>query len=141
VNTMKETHGNNNSNNNKKEDDDKLKKKNSKNNDFLAKPNAITSISSNLWQQYSPMAWSEIYNEYVNYTRRMTEIYNEYAKSSQRMTDLYKELAANAEKMTQLYRESANSTERMTKYWLHFLWMKPLSKNKEEKQGEEEEKK
>jgi hypothetical protein len=31
------------------------------------------------------MAWSEMYNEYINYTRRMTEIYNEYAKSSQRM--------------------------------------------------------
>ena len=63
----------------------------------------------------------------------MTEIYNEYAKSSQRMTQLYKELAANAEKMTELYKESANSTEKMTKYWLHFLWTKPMSKNKENK--------
>ena len=60
-------------------------------------------------------------------------IYNEYAKSSQRMTQLYKELAANAEKMAELYKESANSTEKMTKYWLHFLWMKPLSRNKEGK--------
>jgi hypothetical protein len=58
----------------------------------------------------------------------------EYAESSQRMTQLYKELAANAEKMTELYKESANSTEKMTKYWLHFLRMKPLSKNKEGKQ-------
>lgn len=96
-------------------------------------PNENTSIG-NLWQQYSPMAWSEMYNEYVDYTRRMTEIYNEYAKSSQRMTELYKELAANAEKMTELYKESANRTEKMTRYWLQLLWMKPLSKNNEEKQ-------
>ena len=47
------------------------------------------------------------------------------------MTQLYKELAANAEKMTELYKESANSTEKMTKYWFHFLWKKPMSKNKE----------
>lgn len=106
----------------------KLKKKND-----LANPNENTSIS-NFWQQYSPMAWSEIYNEYINYTRRMTEIYNEYAKSSQRMTELYKELAANAEKMTELYKESANRTEKMTRYWLQLLWMKPMSKNKKETQ-------
>jgi hypothetical protein len=121
---------------NNKEEDNKIKK-NSRNNDFLANPNAVAS-NSNLWQQYSPMAWSEIYNEYINYIRRMTEIYNEYAKSSQRMTQLYKELAANAEKMTELYKESANSTERMSKYWLNFLWMKPLSKNKGEEKDEEE---
>jgi hypothetical protein len=117
-----------NNNGNEKKGDDKLKRKN-----VLVSPNEIASIS-NLWQQYSPMAWSETYNEYINYTRRMTEIYNEYAKSSQRMTQLYKELAANAEKMTELYKESANSTEKMTKYWLHFLWTKPMSKNKERKQ-------
>jgi hypothetical protein len=118
-----------------KKEDDKLKKKNG-----LVDPNEIGSISNNipLWQQYSPMAWSETYNEYVNYTRRMTEIYNEYAKSSQRMTQLYKELAANSEKMTELYKESANSTEKMTKYWLHFLWMKPMSKNKERTQEEDQ---
>ena len=108
-----------------------MKKKNG-----LASFNEIAS-NSNLWQQYSPMAWSETYNEYINYTRRMTEIYNEYAKSSQKMTQLFKELAANAEKMTELYKESANSTEKMTKYWLHLLWAKPLSKNNEGKQEEQ----
>jgi len=120
-----------NNNSNEKKEDGKLKKKND-----LVNPNENASIS-NLWQQYSPMAWSETYNEYINYTRRMTEIYNEYAKSSQKMTQLYKELAANAEKMTELYKESANSTEKMTKYWLHFLLMKPLSKNKEGNQKEQ----
>jgi hypothetical protein len=130
---MKNKKANNNSNN--KKQGDKLKKKND-----LVNPNEIASIS-NSWQRYSPMAWSEIYNEYINYTRRMTEIYNEYAKSSQRMTQLYKDLAANAEKMTELYKESANSTEKMTKYWLHFLWMKPLSKNKDGKQEEQKESK
>jgi hypothetical protein len=94
----------------------------------LVNQNEIASIR-NLWKQYSPLAWSEAYNEYVDYTRRMTEIYNEYAKSSQRMTQLYKELAVNAEKMTELYKESANRTEKMTKYWLHFLWMKPQARN------------
>ena len=47
----------------------------------------------NVLQKYSPMAWSEMDNEYINYTRRMTEIFNEYAKSSQRITQLYKELS------------------------------------------------
>ena len=116
-------------NNGEKEDDNKSKR----NQDF-ANPNENASIS-NLLQQYSPVAWSEIYNEYINYATRMTEIYNEYAESSQRMTQLYKELAANAEKMTKLYKESADSTEKVTKYWLHFLWMKPLTKDKE---GEEQ---
>jgi uncharacterized protein YydD (DUF2326 family) len=120
-----------NNNSNEQNEDDKLKKKND-----LVNPNEISSIS-NLWQQYSPMAWSETYNEYINYARRMTEIYNEYAKSSQKIAGLYKELAANAEKMTELYKESANSTEKMTRYWLHLLWMKPLSKNKEGKQEEQ----
>ena len=53
----------------------------------LVSPNEIAS-NSNLWQQYSPMVWSEMYNEYINYTRRMTEIYNEYAKSSEDDTAL-----------------------------------------------------
>jgi hypothetical protein len=56
--------------------------------------------STNLWQQYSPMTWGKMYNEYINHTRRMTEIYDKYAESSQRMTQLYKELATNAEKIT-----------------------------------------
>ena len=65
----------------KKKEDDKLKK------NGLVSPNEIGS-ASNLWQQYSPMAWNEMYDEYINYTRRMTEIYNEYTRSSQRMTQL-----------------------------------------------------
>ena len=60
--------------------------------------------SDEVWRQYSPMAWSETYSEFVKYTKRMTEIYYEYAGSSQRMTDRYKDLAANAERMTELYR-------------------------------------
>jgi len=127
---MKNKKANNNSI--EKKEDGKLKKKSD-----LVNPNEIASVSY-LWQQYSPMAWSETYNEYINYTRRMTELYKEYAKSSQRMTQLFKELAANAEKMTELYKESANRTEKMTKYWLHFLWMKPLSKNKEGQQEKQE---
>ncbi len=91
-----------NNDSNEKKEDAKLKKEID-----LVNPNEIESIS-NLWQQYSPMTWSETYNQYIKYTRRMTEIYNEYAKSSQRMTELYTELAANAEKMTELYKESAN---------------------------------
>ena len=67
-----------NNNSNEKKGDDKLKKKNG-----LVSPNEIGS-NSNLWQQYSPMPWSEMYNGYINYTRRMTEIYNEYAKSCRR---------------------------------------------------------
>jgi hypothetical protein len=58
-----------NNNSNEKKEDDKLKKKND-----LINPNENASIS-NLWQQYSPMALSETYNEYINYTR-MTEIFD-----------------------------------------------------------------
>ena len=69
------------------------------------------------YQQSSPLAWSEMYNEYIKYTTSMNEIYKEYVKSSEKLTELYKELAANTEKMTKLYKESVKSTERMTKYW------------------------
>jgi hypothetical protein len=69
------------------------------------------------YQQYSPLAWSEMYNEYIKYTTSMNEIYKEYVKSSEKLTELYKELAANTERMTKLYKESVKSTERMTKYW------------------------
>jgi hypothetical protein len=55
---MKNKKANNNSN--EKKEYDNLKK----NNDLI-NANEIASIS-NLWQQYSPMAWSEIYNEYIN---------------------------------------------------------------------------
>jgi hypothetical protein len=97
-----------------------------------AKPN------TDLWQRYFPMAWTEMYNEYIKYAARMTEIYQEYAKSSERMTELYKELAMNAEKMTELYKESARRTEKMSKYWLnYFSWIKPLSENKEKSEKQE----
>jgi NAD(P)H-nitrite reductase large subunit len=93
---------------------------------------------TDLWQRYSPTAWSEMYNEYVKYAARMTEIYQEYAKSSERMTELYKELAMNAEKMTELYKESAKRTEKMSKYWLNLtFWIKPLSENKEKNEKQE----
>ena len=117
-------------------DNKNYKKKKENGNDFI-NANAAKSVTD-LWQQYSPPAWSEMYNEYVKYTTRMIEIYQEYAKRSERMTELYKELAMNAEKMTELYKESAKSTEKMSKYWLnHFSWMKPLSSNKEKKDKQE----
>ena len=109
---------------------DSTKKENDKNTSFVD-PNFITPTIAALWQRYSPLAWSEMYNEYVNYTARMTEIYDEYAKTSQRMTELYKEMATNAERMTELYKESAKSTERMSKNWLNYFW-KPLAEKGKE---------
>jgi hypothetical protein len=102
--SIKEDGGPGNGNNNKE-------KKN------LNNPNQFKSIAD-WWQQYSPLAFGEMYNEYIEYTTKMTEIYKEYIKSSERMTELYKDLAVNTERMTELYRESVTSTERMTKYWL-----------------------
>jgi hypothetical protein len=119
-------------NNGRKEEGDDGKKEKKGNNE-LAYSNASTSITD-LWQQYSPSAWTEMYSEFLKYTTRMSEIYHEYAKSSEIMTALYKELAANAEKMTELYKESAESTEVMTKSWLHFFGIKSLSKNNEEQE-------
>jgi hypothetical protein len=117
-------------NNGRKEEGYEEKEENEEKNE-LAYSNVSTSITD-LWQQYSPSAWTEMYSEFVKYTTRMSEIYHEYAKSSEIMTALYKELAANAEKMTELYKESAKSTEVMTKSWLHFFGIKSLSKNNEE---------
>ncbi len=108
-----------NSNNNSKEEKD------------LTNPNHSTSIIDS-WQQYSPMVWVEMYNEYMKYTTSMTKVYKEYIKSSEKMTDLYKELATNTEKMTDLYKESVTSTERMTKYWLN-KFRNPLTKEQEAK--------
>jgi hypothetical protein len=102
--SIKEDRGQGNDNSNKE-------KKN------LNNPNQFKSITD-WWQQYSPLALGEMYNEYIEYTATMTEIYKEYIKSSERMTELYKELAVNTERMTELYKESVKSTERMTKYWL-----------------------
>ena len=116
-------------NNGRKEEGDEEKKEKNE----LAQSNVSTSITD-LWQQYSPSAWTEMYSEFLKYTTRMSEIYHEYAKSSEIMTALYKELAANAEKMTELYKESAKSTEVMTKSWLHFFGIKSLSKNNKEQE-------
>src|ERR671925_2219222 len=123
--------GKNNINNNKNDD--------SKKREYLTDIDTnMVNPMTDLWQQYFPMAWTEMYNEYIKYAARMTKIYQEYAKSSERMTELYKELAENAEKMTELYKESAKSTEKMTKYWLnYFSWMRPLSENKGKKEKQE----
>jgi hypothetical protein len=121
--------GSNNKNYKKKKQDDI---------DFTDFNASVSKSFTDFWRRYSPSAWSEMYNEYVKYTTRMTEIYQEYAKSSERMTELYKELAMNADKMTELYKETAESTEKMSKYWLNYLsWMKPLSENKEQKEKQE----
>jgi methyl-accepting chemotaxis protein len=123
----------NNSNDNKN-----YKKKKQDDIDFTNFSANVSKSFTDLWQRYSPAAWSEMYNEYARYTTRMTEIYQEYAKSSERMTELYKELATNADKMTELYKETAESTEKMSKYWLNYIsWMKPLSENKEQKEKQE----
>ena len=105
--------------------------------DFTDDTNSVKS-TTDLWRQYSPMAWSEMYSEFFKYTKRMTEIYYEYAGSSQRMTDLYKDLAANAERMTELYKESGKCTEEMNKYWLNFIWMNPSSRNSKKTQEHQE---
>ena len=94
----------------------------------LNNPNQFKSITD-WWQQYSPLALGEMYNEYIEYTATMTEIYKEYIKSSERMTELYK--------------ESVTSTERMTKYWLN-KFRNPLSskeKRRERQTGKVKEKK
>jgi hypothetical protein len=110
-----------------------------KNNDANKEDNTNTAKSmTDLWQQYSPMSWGKMYNEYIKYTKRMSEIYYEYAVSSQRMTELYKELAANAERMTKLYKESAKSTEEMSKYWLKYFSVNPSSRNNKEEQEHQE---
>ena len=37
------------------------------------------------WQQYSPIAWSEMYDEYFTSITSMTEIYKEYIKRLEKM--------------------------------------------------------
>ncbi len=55
----------------------------------MTDPNQFISITE-WWQQYSPLGWSERYNEYLKYTASMTEIDKEYIKNS-RKTELFKE--------------------------------------------------
>ena len=56
------------SNNN---DNQNHKKKRKNDNNFIdINANAAKSIT-NLWQQYSPTSWSDMYKEYVKYTIRM----------------------------------------------------------------------
>lgn len=62
-------------NNNRKEEGEKEEKRKKEKND-LAPPNVSTSITD-LWQQYSPSAWTEMYSEFLKYTTRMSEIYHE----------------------------------------------------------------
>jgi hypothetical protein len=80
---MENRHDSSNNNDNKNNKNQKKKKEND-NNFIDINANTAKSIT-NLWQQYSPMAWSEMYNECVKYAARMIEIYQEYAKSSERM--------------------------------------------------------
>ena len=69
--------------------------------------NPLSSLSSILsfWQQqYSPMKWSEMYNEYVTYAKRMAQINDEFVKRSRRMTELYMELSEHSQRMSELYK-------------------------------------
>ena len=77
-------------NSGRKEEDDEEKEEKEEKNEF-ANSKVSTSITD-LWQQYSPSVWTEMYSEFLKYTTRMSEIYHEYAKSSEIMTALYKEL-------------------------------------------------
>lgn len=124
--------------NNNNNDNKNYKRKKRNDNDFTNNKANAAKPFTDLWQRYSPIAWSELYNEYSKYTTRMIELYQEYAKSSERMTELYKEMATTADKMTELHKEFAKSTEKMSKYWLNYIsWMKPLSENKEEREKQE----
>jgi hypothetical protein len=84
--------------------------------------NPLSSLSSILsfWQQqYSPMKWSEMYNEYVTYAKRMAQINDEFVKRSRRMTELYMELSEHSQRMSELYKESIGITETAYKKWLN----------------------
>ena len=89
----------------------------------IAYSNASTLIAD-LWQQYSPATWIEMYSEFLKYTTRMSEIYHEYAKSSEKMTALYKELAGKRRENDRVIHKS----------WLHFFGNKSLSKNNKEQE-------
>ena len=76
-------------------------------------PNQFKSITDG-WQHNSPLAWGELFNEYIKYITAMTYIHKEYIKRSEKMTDLYKELSVN--------------TERMINHWLKKFHNHPSSK-------------
>ena len=46
-------------------------------------PNQFKSITD-WWQHNSPLAWGELFNEYIKYITSMTEIYKEYIKRSEK---------------------------------------------------------
>ena len=108
--------------------------------------NPLSSLSSILsfWQQqYSPMKWSEMYNEYVTYAKRMAQINDEFVKRSRRMTKLYMELSEHSKRMSELYKESIGITETAYKKWLnnyYSFWGKNhLSSTTLEQQREDKE--
>lgn len=78
----------------------------------------VASILSFWQQQLLSMKWSEMYNEYVTYAKRMAQINEEFVKRSQRMTHLYIELSYDAQRMNELYKESIEITEAAYKNWL-----------------------
>ena len=107
----------------------------------LNDPDPSTTTNKDFWQQYSPTAWIDMYNESIRNVERINELYKESVKSTERMIELYKETAKNTEKVTYLYKESVKSTERMIRYWQDLFqnpWWPPTKEGVEKEKEKEE---
>lgn len=83
--------------------------------------NSTSSISPMLsfWQQIFPVKWSEFYNEYLAYAKRIARINEEIIERSLKMTQLCIELSENAQHLNELYVESIKIAEATYKTWLN----------------------
>jgi hypothetical protein len=121
----------------------------------LNDPDSSTTTNKDFWQQYSPTAWIDMYNESIRNVERINELYKESVKStermielykqsitiSERMIELYKETAKNTEKVTYLYKESVKSIERMIRYWQDLFqnpWWPPTKEGVQKEKEKEE---
>lgn len=80
---------------------------------------SIAPILSFWQQQIFPMKWSEFYEEYLAYAKRMARINEEIIERSLKMTQLCIELSENAQHLNELYMESIEIAEATYKAWLN----------------------
>ena len=102
--------------NEKKNDGLEYQKNNSFNTSILG------SILSFWEQQYFPTRWSQMYNQYTVYAKRMVQINEEFIVRSQRIAQLCIELSENSQRINELFKESIKLTEVIYKDWLNAFY-------------------
>jgi hypothetical protein len=88
-------------------------------NDDNVNTSILESIMSFWEQQFFPIKWSEMYNQYAVYAKQMVQINEEFITRSQKIAQLCIELSENAQRINELFKESIKLTEGFYKNWLN----------------------